>query len=107
MSDTRIESNVYYLPVPAAPVAVILPAPSPRGRWATFKATMWRLRFAVAEVRAAFREPVSAVLLDDVSLTASGGAPARGPRRGTGAPARVLDFTAFAARETRRAREAY
>jgi hypothetical protein len=93
MSEPRIASNVYYLPVPA--VAVSLSSAPPAPSWRTVLAhTFWRLRFAAAEIRHAFRVPVP-VLASEVSpfvVQRLDAATRQAPR--PSAPARVIDFSA-------------
>jgi len=84
-------SNVYYLPA-IAPAAEPKPAPS---RWARAGRTWWRLRFAFAGVRLAFRPARTPLFVDDDMLALFEGRAEmidRRPREPK--PARVIDFDA-------------
>jgi hypothetical protein len=94
MSEPRIASNVYYLPVQAA--STLLPVdPPPAPSWRTVVAhTIWRLRFAIAEIRHVFRTPVPVMPNQDYPFLIQGAEmTARRSARPT-VPARVIDFSA-------------
>lgn len=85
------DSNVYYLPVGAAAEA---PAPEPVRLARRLRNAWWRLRLAVAEIRAILRQPEQRLTLDDyVALLEREDEGRRRPRRQS-RPARVIDFEA-------------
>jgi hypothetical protein len=94
MSEPRIASNVYYLPVQVA--ASLRPtAPPPTASWRIVIAhTLWRLRFVMAEIRHVFRTPVTVMTCPDHAFLAeSPELTARRPTR-PNLPARVIEFSA-------------
>ncbi len=100
MNEPRIASNVYYLPVPAAVAAATIP-PAPTWRDVATH-TLWRLRFALAEIRHAFRAPVPSVVTGDHPFLAQSARLITRPEPRPASPARVLDFESFAARAASR-----
>jgi hypothetical protein len=88
-------SNVFYLPaavsVPEAP-----PAPS---RWASLTRTWWRVRFAVAGIRLAFKPAPTPLFTEDETLAIlQGEAEVVERRQRPTRPARVIDFDAARSR---------
>lgn len=85
-------SNVFYLP--AVPVPEALPAPP---RWARLSRTWWRLRFAVAGIRLAFKPAPAPLFAEDETLAMlQAEMLERRPRQTR--PAHVIDFDAARAR---------
>jgi hypothetical protein len=95
MNVRTIGSNVYYLPLPAPPATDLVgSAATPRSStpWRRWRQAWWRLRVAVAEIRAILRprrrycSSLELATLLEGELDAVPRRPAR--RR----PARVIDF---------------
>lgn len=88
MNDRQADSNVYYLPAPAG--AVPVPAAPPTRFVRRLRHAWWRLRLALAEIRAILRRPRPPARLGP--LEPDGPVePAVARRRPVG-PARVIDF---------------
>jgi len=87
-------SNVYYLP-PPMPAAERAPAPS---RLPAVRRTWWRLRFALAGLRLAFRPAPVPLFEDDPRANLDGGAEVIERRPRPSQPARVIDFDRARAR---------
>jgi len=85
-----MSSNVYYLP------AVPMPEPTPRpSRWVRLSGMWWRVRFAIAGIRLAFRPAPTPLFTEDETLALLQGQAEiveRRPRRTR--PASVIDFDA-------------
>lgn len=85
-----MSSNVYYLP------AVSVPQPMPRpSRWVRLSGMWWRVRFAIAGIRLAFRPAPTPLFTEDETLALLQGQAEiveRRPRRTR--PASVIDFDA-------------
>ena len=105
MSDFRPRSNVYYLPVAAvaaaSPVATSIEAylsvPVAAPRVGPVTQMLWKLRLAVAEVRAIFRRPLPAVL-GGVAALPAGWEVSSAPTVRPGGLARILHFDATRSR---------
>lgn len=99
MSQVVRDANVYFLPpivtAPAAP-----PAPTVWRRLrARFRGGIWRVRFAVAGLRMALRQPPAPVFADDETLAAFTEQRAELiERRPRVSPARIIDFRSARAR---------
>jgi len=85
---------VFYLPAPSVPEPV--PTPS---RWARLTRAWWRVRFALAGIRLAFRPAPAPLFAEDEALAIlerQAELVERRPRLAQ--PARVIDFDAARAR---------
>lgn len=93
MNDGMTDSNVYYLPAPAAAEAR---APEPVRFLRRVRNAWWRLRLAFAEIRTILRQPQQRLTLDDyvALLDLEEDERARRRRSRPGRPARVIDFEA-------------
>src|SRR5687768_2383261 len=93
MNVRPIESNVYYLPLPTSPASELTTPVSASSPWRRWRHAWWRLRVAVAEIRAILRPRRRSPSLDlaallDADLEAT--TPVRRVVRRS--PARVIDF---------------
>jgi hypothetical protein len=91
MANLAVSSNVYFLPMASLTSA---PASKP-SRWLRLSRTWWRLRFALAGLRLAFKsEPTPLFTEDDTLAELQGRAEYIDRRQRYDAPARVIDFAA-------------
>jgi hypothetical protein len=88
-ANLAVFSNVYFLPL-----ATMAPEPvSAPSRWLRLSRTWWRLRFALAGLRLAFKsEPMPLFAEDDTLAELEGRAEFIDRRHRQTAPARVIDF---------------
>ena len=99
MSEPRAASNVYYLPVQAAPVSVPEPGRVPAPSWrAAFAHTLWRLRFAFTAIGHVFRTPVPVLTSPDHPFQVQRPDVTTRRRAWPAVPARIIDFSAARAR---------
>jgi hypothetical protein len=90
-ANLAVSSNVYFLPM-----ATMAPEPVSRpSRWMRLSRTWWRLRFALAGLRLAFKsEPTPLFAEDDTLAALHGRAEFIDRRHHQAAPASVIDFAA-------------
>jgi hypothetical protein len=88
------DANVYFLPAPTSPAPVATEQTT--SVWsrlrARCRAELWRLRFACAGVRMAFRQPHPAVFADDAMAALAEQRAELIERRPRLAPARIIDL---------------
>ncbi len=93
-ANSMSSSNVVYLPAATLPEPIPMPS-----RWARLSRTWWRVRFALAGIRLAFRPAPTPLFAEDETLALLHGQAEiieRRPRQTR--PARVIDFDAARAR---------
>ena len=89
-ANLAVSSNVYFLPM-----ASLMPEPVSKPRWLRLSRTWWRLRFALAGLRLAFKsEPTPLFAEDDTFEELQGRAEFIDRRQRQAVPARVIDFAA-------------
>jgi hypothetical protein len=94
-ANLAVSSNVYFLPVTALAAEPV----SRPTRWTRLSRTWWRVRFALAGLRLAFKpEPTPLFAEDDMLAELQGRAEFIDRRQRHAAPAPVIDFVAARAR---------
>ena len=94
-ANLAVSSNVYFLPVTSLEAAPV----SRPSRWTRLSRTWWRVRFALAGLRLAFKPEATPLFVEDDTLAELQGRAEfieRRPRQA--APAPVIDFVAARAR---------
>jgi hypothetical protein len=93
MSQVVRDANVYFLPATPAPLLTAPPTPSVWRRLQTrCRAELWRVRFAVAGFRMAFRQPHTPIFAVDAMAALAEQRAELIERRPRLSPARIIDL---------------